>query len=53
MAATLFEVKTCGRVLARAHDGRYEFVLVCHLPDGHEGPCRVLGWTEAGGRSDA
>lgn len=48
MTATLFPVSTmtCGRVLARSHDGRYEFALICHRPTEHEGACRVLGWTE-------
>ena len=50
MTATLFPLATmtCGRVQARAHDGLILFELRCHLPAGHEGRCRVLGWTEAG-----
>ena len=52
-AATLFEVKTCGKVKARAHDGLILFELRCHLPAGHDGPCRVLGWTEAGREATA
>jgi hypothetical protein len=48
-SAALFALEEliCGKVQARADDGGIEFVLVCHRPAGHEGPCRALGWTEA------